>query len=190
MKTMKKIMLAFVVVASVASINLFAQDKKGDKNQEEWKAKMESARIAFITNELKLTSDEAQKFWPVYNEVSEKRNKAFFESGVAFQKLDEAVKNGEECSKLLDAYIEAQTEVAEINAEAVKAYKKVLPANKVAKLFVLEENFRKHLLGRLGNGGGHGGPKPGQNEERPQMPFGPGPGNGPGHGFGPEGGRN
>ena len=36
-----------------------AQNQKDD---------LEALRVAFITKELKLTSDESQKFWPIYNE--------------------------------------------------------------------------------------------------------------------------
>ena len=40
-----------------------AQD--GDKTRAE---KIEALKIAFITQKLQLTTDEAQKFWPVYNQ--------------------------------------------------------------------------------------------------------------------------
>ena len=35
--------------------------------------KIQAARIAYITDQLKLTPDEAEKFWPVYREFAEKR---------------------------------------------------------------------------------------------------------------------
>ena len=34
--------------------------------------KVEAHKIAFITNELNLTPEESQKFWPIYNEYSAK----------------------------------------------------------------------------------------------------------------------
>lgn len=35
--------------------------------------KLESARVAFITNRLALSSEQAEKFWPVYNKYNESR---------------------------------------------------------------------------------------------------------------------
>lgn len=43
----------------------FAQEQKPDPKQEE---KIQALEIAFISRKLNLTPDEAQKFWPVYNE--------------------------------------------------------------------------------------------------------------------------
>ena len=34
---------------------------------------LENAKIAFITNRISLTQDQAQKFWPLYNEFSTQR---------------------------------------------------------------------------------------------------------------------
>ena len=41
-----------------------AQDP-GDETRAE---KIQSLKIAFITQKLQLTTDEAEKFWPVYNQ--------------------------------------------------------------------------------------------------------------------------
>lgn len=170
---MKRIrMYALVaILAAGFSGNILAQENKPAQGQnnpqnweqigQQWKARMASAKVGFITNELNLTTAEAQKFWPVYNDISAKKDKALEASAEAFRKLDQAVKDGKESTKLLDEYVKAQQVVANLNAEAVKAYGKVLPADKVAKLFVLEENFRRNIFGRLQGGHNAPGPRPG-----------------------------
>jgi Spy/CpxP family protein refolding chaperone len=40
--------------------------------QGEKKENIEAMKIAFITNKLELSPEEAQKFWPVYNQYNEK----------------------------------------------------------------------------------------------------------------------
>jgi len=183
MKTAKKLALAFVVVASIASTSLYAQNKKGDrpegkKDSAEWKAKMESAKKDFFTKELNLSDAELQKFMPVFNANAEARGKAFKEAGEAFEALDNAVKNGQPTEQLLNAYIKAQQRVGDLYEEAAAAYKKILPADKVAKIMVIDEHFRRHMLERLGGGHGPGpgpeGPHPGKapEGERPQKPEG------------------
>ena len=41
--------------------------------QRDFQQKLESAKIGIITDRLNLTSDQAQQFWPLYNELSIKR---------------------------------------------------------------------------------------------------------------------
>lgn len=41
--------------------------QRGNRNEVD-RDKLESARVAFITNRLSLTTDQAEKFWPIYNQ--------------------------------------------------------------------------------------------------------------------------
>ena len=63
---------AIFVMASFAGGNAYAQPGP----QEDWKEKMQSVKIAFLTTEIGLTPTEAQNFWPIYNSVSEELDKA------------------------------------------------------------------------------------------------------------------
>ena len=53
----------------LTAVFLFAQPQKQQDNrrQKEWE-RLQSEKIAFITAELDLTPEEAQVFWPVYNQ--------------------------------------------------------------------------------------------------------------------------
>lgn len=53
---MKNLLFFFFTTITLSS---FAQQKSNEK--------IESMRVAFITNRLNLTPEESQKFWPVYN---------------------------------------------------------------------------------------------------------------------------
>ena len=57
----KYILILFVMIGSFSGLK--AQD--GDETRAE---KIQALKIAFITQKLQLTADEAQKFWPVYNQ--------------------------------------------------------------------------------------------------------------------------
>lgn len=53
----------------------FAQEERAHKSDQERKAEREAVhaqRIAFITQEVGLTPAEAEKFWPLYNEMDHK----------------------------------------------------------------------------------------------------------------------
>ena len=172
MKKIISILGALLLVSVVAFAQ--PQHKKGNKNDgEQWREKVRAEQVAFLTNELNLTESEAQSFWPVYNDVQNQRREAFKASAEAFKALQEGI-DGNDVSKLLDKYLDAQKACQKIDADAVARYKKVLPVEKVAKLMMAEEKFRHQQIGKLGQGGGNrpGGPRPGKNMpvERPVQP--------------------
>ena len=61
---MKPLFTIIIMLFSVAGTAI-AQQQQPDPKQEE---KIQTLEIAFISRKLNLTTDEAQKFWPVYNE--------------------------------------------------------------------------------------------------------------------------
>jgi hypothetical protein len=61
---MKKILL-IIVIALGASLVSVAQDEDGDKNNG---GRLEALKIGYLTKKLNLSTDEAQKFWPIYNQ--------------------------------------------------------------------------------------------------------------------------
>ena len=67
-----------------------------------------------------------------------------------------AGKGEKELNKLLDEYLAALKAQGEVEQKAYKEYAKVLPVEKLAKLYVAEEKFRRQHIRKL-----HGG-RPGQ----------------------------
>jgi hypothetical protein len=125
--------------------------------QGNWKEKMESVKIAFLTNEIGLTPTEAQSFWPIYNSVSEELDKAMHSTFSSYMELEKAInenKSDKEVSKCLERYLDALESQNEIRNESVEKYKKILSERKVAKVFVAEEKFRRQHIRMLQHGPG------------------------------------
>ncbi len=151
MKKIAMMMVAFFALAFAA--NSHAQDQQmhvrrsGDEaGASGWMEKMKANRVAFLTNELNLTAEEAQVFWPVYNQAQEEKDAAFKKTRQAYRDMMAALKEGKsdkEVSALLKAYLDAAKVPTELDAEYAPEYLKVLPATKVAKLYASEEKFRK-----------------------------------------------
>lgn len=119
----------------------------------DWREKMQAEKIAFITTELDLSPSEAEKFWPVYNMIEKARKDSFDEIIKAYVALKKAVEAGQpdsELETLLKAYLEAQKIQAEAEGKASEKLSKVLPTSKVAKLYVVEEKFRRQQINKLG----------------------------------------
>lgn len=160
---MKKV-ISVIAIAMLFSVAAFAQKDNSKKKGEDdaWREKVRAEQIAQITTDLNLTEAEAQKFWPVYNDVQNKRREAYKVSFQAMKALREKMDAGADVSKELDQYLDSKKSIEEFDREAVKQYKKVLPTEKVAKLILSEERFRHNQIGKLGSrqgGPGMGGPQ-------------------------------
>ncbi|MGL5112301.1 MAG: sensor of ECF-type sigma factor [Flavobacterium sp.] len=59
----------FRLLVLLISLNTFGQNDRYKEKKDQIKA----MKVAFLTNELKLTSEEAEKFWPIYNAYDDKQ---------------------------------------------------------------------------------------------------------------------
>ena len=159
----------FTVLSLMICVSAFAQDKSQDfkphRDGTDWGARMRSEKIGFITAEVGLTPEEAQNFWPVYNKAEEEKGAAMFKVMSAYGELQKAFHEGKgDFSKILDEYLKANTLQAEIDLKYAKEYRKVLSEEKVAKLYLAEEKFRREQINKLNPaaGGGKFGQQPGR----------------------------
>ena len=153
--------IAIIAASLLICVAGYAQNEA--KCKEDWKQKMMSEKIAFLTMELNLTPEEAQVFWPVYNLENKEADKAMGNTISCYRALAKALEEGKaegEISKLLEDYLKAQEEQKNVASKAAAQYKKVLPVEKVAKLYIAEEKFRRQHIRRLH--GGHDGRRPDQ----------------------------
>lgn len=148
--------LTTILTAIILAVTSFSASA-GHRCSEEWKKKMEAEKVAFLISETGITPEEAQVFWPIYNKINNERDEAMRNVFKAFKALDKAIeekKSEKETASLLDKYIEAQKVQRQIDNKVADEYRKVLPADKVAKVFVAEEKFRRQHIRRL-----HGRPE-------------------------------
>lgn len=141
-------LISLVAVFCLAGLSADAQPRP----QENWMEKIQTVKIAFLTNEIGLTPTEAQSFWPIYNAVSEELDKAMYSAAASYMELEKAIKENKsekEINKCLDRYLEAMSSQDEIRNESVAKYRKILPDTKVAKVFIAEEKFRRQHIRTL-----------------------------------------
>lgn len=142
----KFLLLTFILLISVAK----AQPGKGPRMKEK-QEDIESMKIAFITKKLSLTSEEAQVFWPIYNQYSDKlqeiRKKRRQDFKAAKENFDEMT--DKEVEQAVDNEIVFRQKELDIQKEYHTKFKAVLPIKKVAKLYGAEEQFKRVLLDKL-----------------------------------------
>lgn len=138
---------------------LFALSQESAESR---KDKIESLRIAYITKELSLSTNEAQLFWPVYNQFQEElkvirknRKLDIMEAKINFDSMTDV-----EIAKMIDGDFQFQQLELDLRKKYVEEYKKVLPVRKVAKLLRAEHTFKIELLREFRNRQGEGPPQP------------------------------
>lgn len=137
-----------------ASVLLFAQPQ-GKPNEEQRKKdweRLQAEKIAFITQELDLTPEEAQVFWPVYNQCWKEvlaSHKATREAFAGIRGKQAEGLTDKEMEKKMDAYIQASTRSNQVLADWYPKFKQVLPIRKVAKLYQAEEAFQQRMINNL-----------------------------------------
>jgi Spy/CpxP family protein refolding chaperone len=149
---MKNLLMMLMSLAIMTTASAQEPDKKGESHKE----KMEAAKIGFITKELQLTPEEAQKFWPVYNQ----REAELEEVRKAMRKIHKDRKIEEmsdaEADKAMEDMMLLRQRELDIDKKYHAEFKKVLPIKKVAQLYHAEMKFRHEVMKEWKERHGHG----------------------------------
>ena len=143
-----KSLLAFILL--ITTTLSFSQNGRLLKQKKE---QVKSIKVAYITNELNLTPEEATKFWPLYNEFEEKQNQIRREKLKAhLNRIDDADFDNlseKEATTLLAQMESSEDELHLLRKKFVANLKSVLPATKILKLKKAEDGFNKKLLQQI-----------------------------------------
>lgn len=147
MKYIHTILIALLVTTFAFSQNNDRKLKK-EKRQEKMESRIESQKIAFITQKLDLTPEEAQKFWPIYNEYQAKMKEMRRENKIDWN-LKDVSEN--EANEVLNSLLSREQEELDLKKQYLNKLKTVIPAKKVAQLYVIEKQFREEILAKIRN---------------------------------------
>ena len=127
------------------SITTFAQDRG------KMKERIKAQKIAFITEKLDLTPDEAEKFWPLYNAhedtIDTIKSKDLRPLKMEMRS-DENISD-QRANQLLEKLIKAESDMHSAKLKLVKDLKKVISAKKIIQLKAAEDQFNRKLLEHL-----------------------------------------
>lgn len=113
------------------------------------KERIQAARIAYITDQLGLTPEEAEKFWPVYREFSDKRQQLQKQYREMKQNPD-ATKSSEENEKaLMEMGFKLKQQELDLEKDYSGRLLKVISAQKLRSLPEAEKRFRQMILEQI-----------------------------------------
>lgn len=135
---------AFLIILTTISISLV---RGQNPNME----KLNAYKIAFFTKKMDLSSQEAEKFWPLYNEFQDKKfhiqqekvfiNRNFNQNG--------ATMTDKELTEAGDKYISIEIQEASLSQEYHSRFKEILPPAKIIRLYQAENQYKLQLLNEL-----------------------------------------
>lgn len=139
------------------STSIMAQGHRHQHHR--FREKIEQYKIAYITEKLDLTPEEAQKFWPVYNKYNNMEDSLHVcEHRMMFKDiLDVESMSDDEIKEYVDGRIIHMQRMLELKKAYHQELKNVLPLRKVAELYIAEKNFKRFLLKKLKGFGPHQG---------------------------------
>lgn len=137
---MKLIKLSSTLFTLLFTVLTFAQRPPRDK--------VKTLKVAFITEELELTSKEAQDFWPIYNAHEEQMEKLRRNEREQFggKHINVTELSEKEAEQILESIQNLQSKKVEIDNAFIAKLKNVLPSKKIVQLIRAEEQFKRRLL--------------------------------------------
>jgi len=151
MKQIRQLLSLTLLFTLFVALNSFGQPPRGKMRAEQNREKIQQLKIAYFTKELDLSTEQAEKFWPIYNEMSDKVN----EQKRKAKKASRDVKNGmdsmseSEIKSKMNEALDARIEESKLQKEYLGKIGDVIGYKKAAKVVSLEVQFKRELLKRL-----------------------------------------
>jgi len=146
---MRFIYKTFLTIALCTGISLssFAQvnEEMSDFTNEieAMRTVMQTERKILIMNEMTLTAEEAEKFWPLYDEyrlemkkIGNLRVKVITDYAASYEQMTDAT-----ARQLLDESFKFEEQALKLEKKYMKKFRKILPDIKVTRYFQLENKL-------------------------------------------------
>jgi hypothetical protein len=118
---MKRLYLIFTLVCSSLLATAQTESPQPEKKEQD----IEALKVAFLSKELQLTPEEAQQFWPVYNEYA--------------REMKTAVSDDRDI-------IDTEEKVLNLRKRYRERFVKVLGPERMNRMFGAEVRFRRLLI--------------------------------------------
>jgi hypothetical protein len=139
MKTYRYILILFIF--------LLCKEAFGQGNDA--REKIEAARIALITERLGLTPEQAEKFWPIYNEYGQKRRDLSRDLQRARNQVDINNMTEEQSQNLMNMSLDIRERQVQLEKQYAQRLTNVISSQQLLSLKKAEDDFRRMILRRL-----------------------------------------
>ena len=141
------------ILLLLISFNFYAQGE----SMKEKKEQIRAMKVAFFSTELDLTTNEAERFWPIYNSYDDKQFELRHQKMKTYMRrmsdgsLDKITEK--EANTFLAQIEDTEEELFLVRRKFMQNVRTILPAVKIVKLKKAEEDFNRKLLQQYRNKG-------------------------------------
>lgn len=171
---MKKLLLTMGVLACFSLCIRAQQPQQSQQggqgqpnNPSSGAEKIEALKVAFLSQKMNLSSKQAEKFWPIYNDY-QKEMQQLVNERKQFNQANKAAGSVSDtkADQNLDQEFVFRQKALAIQEKYKNEFLQVLPAHKVSTFYKSEGEFRNRLIRELSNRG-NAGANPGMRQNRP-----------------------
>ena len=137
---MKKYVPLFILLFLGLSWQGFAQRPAVDRE------KLEAARVAFITTRIDLKPEQAEKFWPLFNEFNDLRESTMRQISQLSKNIDAI--SEEEAKTRIQKRMQLHSQLLKEEQDFVKKVSTVLSSKQILLLNNVARDFTRHLYQR------------------------------------------
>jgi hypothetical protein len=141
--TMKKRTIIITAILLISLIQLTAQNPNIEK--------FSTYKIGFFTKKMNLTSQEAEKFWPVYNDYQKQKNLIQRNKIMLIRDFNqnESFLDNSQLAEIGDKLVKYISDESALAIAFHKNIKEILPPGKVIKYYQAENQYKIQLLKEL-----------------------------------------
>lgn len=140
--------LLFSALIFLLPATLLAQRPKSEE--------IESLKIAYFTQKLDLSPDEAKIFWPIYNDMQSEQNalrKERMQKMISFRKVNEIDNLSDaQVQSLITSEFDFKQRDLNLDKKYYGRLKSKLPIKVVGKFYRAQEGFKRELLNKFRGG--------------------------------------
>jgi len=147
--------LITITLCLFLSVSIYSQTEREYTVQTEKMENIKAKKIAFITDELSLTPEQAEKFWPLYNEHfsnskdgKREHRKDSMSRGERNESSAEDLNamSEEQAAARLSEIFKKEEEKLQAKKDFVEKLKSVLDTKQILRLFRAEKKFKRNIF--------------------------------------------
>ncbi|MEJ7645756.1 MAG: hypothetical protein WKF87_14270 [Chryseolinea sp.] len=145
MKYFLAIGMAVIMISALAQ----GQDDDMPTQDPRVRSKIQAARVAYITDQLALTPEEAEKFWPIYREYSIKRREIRIQLREGRRDADPATASEQMQKDMYNQQLAFKQQELDLERDYSARLLQVISAQKLRSLPDVERRFRHMILEQI-----------------------------------------
>ena len=152
---MKKLRLMLSLGVALVCMSAMQAQVTGDfQGRGMQNARIKAQRVAYITSRLDLSPQEAERFWPLYNEMEEERERIFLKYDL--ERPADSISEADAARRIEQSF-RLDEELLALRRRYYERFKQVVPASKIVKFPEADREFKREMLEELRHRREHGG---------------------------------